>query len=77
MARDDEDQTPGGERGAEAVARAEAETRLLIDDDAGIAAAILILRQSAIFAHVHDDLDRLPGLTGVRAAAESDVNVFL
>lgn len=34
MARDDEDQTPGGERGAEAVARAEAETRLLIDDEA-------------------------------------------
>ena len=51
--------------------------RLLIHDDARIAAPILFLRQPAVLPHVHDDTRRRPRSPAVRTAAEPDVDVFL
>ena len=42
---------------------------LVIDDDSGIAATVLILRKATEFAHVHNDAHRFPSSPTVRAAA--------
>src|ERR1019366_5429298 len=50
---------------------------LTIDNDARIAATVLLLGKSAVFPHVHDDAHQFPRLSAVAAAAENDVDVLL
>ena len=48
-----------------------------VDNDPGIAASILLLRQAAVDSHIHDDALSAPGAPAIRAAKEPDVDVFL
>ena len=50
---------------------------VVIDEDAGVGAAVFFLRFSAVFAHVHDGGGRGPGLASVFGNAEADVHVLL
>ena len=50
---------------------------IVIDEDAGVGAAVFFLRFSAVFAHVHDRGGRVPGFSAVFGNAEADVHVLL
>ena len=50
---------------------------VIIDENAGIGAAVFFLRFSAEFAHVHDGLRRGPGLASIPGSTKADVHVFL
>ena len=52
-------------------------TRAVIDQYRGIADAVLRLGKTAPTPHVHDNPHRLPRTASVRAAAQTDVNIFL
>ena len=52
-------------------------TGVVIDEDAGVGAAVFFLRFSAVFAHVHDRGGRGPGLASVFGNAEADVYMLL
>ena len=50
---------------------------VVIDEDAGVGAAVFFLRFSAVFAHVHDWGGRVPGFATVSGNPEADVHVPL
>ena len=52
-------------------------SRGAVHHDPGIAAAVPVLWQASVFLHIHDDPHRLPGLSTIGAATETNVDVFL
>ncbi len=52
-------------------------TSFVIDEDAGIGAAVLVLWFSSVFSHVHNGFGRGPSLSVVLRDAKPDVHVAL
>ena len=50
---------------------------VVIDEDAGVRAAVLFLGFSAVLTHVHDRGGRVPGFATISGNAEADVHVPL